>query len=331
MSVGMLGHLGLKQEAAYGVEATPPTVFGEFKSESANFDNQLIIPRYVGGVRGNKRILPGPFTNDGSFDLDLTPEDLIGWLLKGLFGQVATTALGGGAYSHVFSELQSSTLPSYTMQIERVAGCFNYTGMRIASMDVGVKPNDLLGASFNWSAQNVKESVAANPAYTILDPFSAYDVGVVLNGVSNVDFEDLKFTISNESEDVYTLNTERFKGKNVAKRFDTNGSFGLEFGDMNLVRRIWGNSLSTEPENCLTSGTLTLNIISTCQKIAASGVFYSLAFTWHELYFAKGQPQISGPDDRIMQSISWETKHNAVQNKMITCTLVNSQSGYPNP
>ena len=78
MSIAMTGHLGIKQEASFGVEATPPTVFGEFKSESMAMDNNLIMPDYIGGTVGRKRILPGPISNEGDLVFDLMPEDLMG-------------------------------------------------------------------------------------------------------------------------------------------------------------------------------------------------------------------------------------------------------------
>ena len=334
MSVGMLGHLGIKQETSFGTEATPPTVFGEIKNESIAMDNNLLIPRYVGGIRGNKRILPGPLTAGGSFAFDLTPEDLMGWVLKGVFGQVTSTLIDTGIYSHVFTPIASSTLPSFTVQVDAEAGCQNWIGTNFSGFGLSLTPNALIECALNVISQRPKEAVAATPSYTSLDPFTPYQITITLNGSEDINFEDLSLDITNEYEAVATLNNQRYASKNVAKQFDCSGTFVQEFGDMDMRRRMWGASDATEPELCLDSGSLKIEIEQTCSNgeiVVDSGVYYKLTLDFHEIYFNSAPANISGADDRIMQNVAFSTKYNAAVAAMMTVTLLNSQSGYPDP
>lgn len=331
MSIGILGVLGLAQELTYGTEITTPVAFGEFSNEKIDFDNGLITPALVGGVRGHKRVLPGAFKNSGTFALPATPEDLMGWILKGVFGQCDTTALGGGAYKHEFNALQSSKLPSFTLHMNRVAGAFNYTGVNFGGLNFSMKPNGLIDMTVDVSAQNVKEATPQTPTYTLLDPWTAYDAAVTLNNASDPMMEDLTWAIKNTSEGVYTLNNQRYIGKNVAKQFETTGSFKQEFDDMDSVRRIWGNAAATAPQPCIESNNLQIDIVSTCQEIGSSGYYYSLSFLWDLIYYSTGMPQITGPYDRVMMDVSFVTKYNPSTSRDMLVTLINSQSGYPDP
>src|SRR3990170_650235 len=135
MSIALLGHLGLNEESAFGVEATPPSAFEKINSENISLaDNNLIISRGISGVRGIRKILAGPISGNGGFKLDLTPEDLMGWILKFTFGTPITTTLTPGIYQHVFTPQDSSELPSFTTQVDAEAGCWNWIGCRLSEL-----------------------------------------------------------------------------------------------------------------------------------------------------------------------------------------------------
>jgi hypothetical protein len=332
MSIGALGHLGVKQETAFGVEATPPTVFHEIRSESISADNNLITPRYVGGIRGNKRVLPGPFSGEGNIEFDMTPEDCFPLFLKGLLGTVVTTPGVTGVYSHKFTPLQSASLPSWTVQVDAEAGCQNWLGVTFSSLGFTLSPDALIECSLGVVAQTTKEATAAVPTYTTLDPFTAYDVAVSFNGVPDVTFENLKIEISNDNEGVRTLNNQRYISRSVAKNLTVSGSFSLEFSNMDKFRLFWGSAVATAPQKCITDSALQIDITSTCQEIVpASGVYYSLSIVIPSIYFSTGAPNITGPDDRVMMDMAFVTKHDAVAGNSISFTLVNSQVGYPDP
>ena len=331
MSIAMTGHLGIKQEASFGVEATPPTVFGEFKSESMAMDNNLIMPDYIGGTVGRKRILPGPISNEGDLVFDLMPEDLMGWVLKGIFGQVSTTSPVAGVYQHVFTPRSGLTLPSFTVQTDREAGCENHIGTRFGSFNLGISPEELLECSVGMISQYPKEATPASPTYSTLDPWTAFDASVTFNSVLNTDFETIDFAISNDLQAVPTLNNQRYAGKVSVLAFDVSGNMTLEFDSMDLVRRMWGNSVATQPQNCLTGNDLTITITSQCQEIGSTGYYYAITFEFFDIFISTAPHNLSGAKDRIMIDVAWTARYSAADANVMRVTLQNSQTGYPDP
>jgi len=328
MSVGLLGHVGLKEETTFGMKATPPDAYGEIKSESLSMNNGLIIPRYVGGIRSNKRIMLGALTVDGSINYDFTPEDIFPWLLKGMFGTVNTSSLGLGAYEHVFTVKEDSNLPSFTVEVDAEASAAVFLGSKISKMGLSINPyNGLLEGSFDLISQTMEAITATSPTYADIDPFLAYQMAITLNGVSNVDFESLSLNFTNEMEGVKTLNTQRYIGKVVAKKFDCSGSFTLEYDNDDIRKRLWGSSVATAPLKEMDPGSLVVEVTH-YDDISTSAVKYYLKIEFFNIYFATAPANIKGADDRIMQDVAFNTKYSASDAAMVEVTLRNGVSTY---
>jgi len=336
MSIAMAGHMGLKQETSFGTEATVD-VFGEVSNVNLSSDNALHIPRLIGGIRGNKRILPANITAGGNFNYLLFPQDLTGWIMKGIFGQVTTTDLGNGAYQHVFTPIVTAALPSFTIQKDSEAGVFNYLGCVMGGFSMGITPDAIMEMAVEVTAQTVKEATIQTPSYGTLDPFLPFHAAVTLNSASNVDFEDLTIDITNALEPVMTLNNQRYVGKIVAKQFDCSGNFSLEFGNMDIMRLIWGDAAATAPRDYVKVLDLTYNLVmedaydATYGIIGTSAYHYRCQFDFHEVVLRGGEPDLTGADDRIKQDVEFVTRYSTADTAMMTVTLVNGESGYPDP
>ncbi len=329
MSVAFLGHMGLKQETAFGVEATPD-VFGEILSEGISMDNNLIIPELISGTRFTKRVLPGPVTASGNITLPIFPEDLTPWIFKGVLGAVTTANNGGGVYTHTFSPAQTSTLPSFTIQIDAEAHSTNWIGCNFSNMSISAEPNGLVNLSVGIISQVPKEAVAATPSYTTLDPFTAYDIAVTLASAARADFEAFTIDITNDTEGVSTLNNLRYISKNVSKGFNCTGSFSFELGDPDIVRYLWGSAVATEPLMSLTPIDLTITMTSQA-NIGVSVTPYRCVVTIPNVYLATAPYNLSGAKSRVMQECSFVTRYDPNTAKQMDITLRNGQSGYPNP
>lgn len=328
MSVGFLGHMGLKQETVFGTEATPPTIFGEIADESILMDNNLIIPKLCSGTRYIKRVLPGPVTCGGTVNLPMFPQDLTGWLLKGLMGTVSSSLVAAGVYDHTYSTLQSSTLPSFTIQIDKEAQAINWIGSTVASIGIATTPNDLINMAVDIISQYPHEVAAATPSYGTLDPFAAYDVAITLNSEANVDFENLSLTITNDLEGVSTLNNQRWIAKNVAKGFDVTGSFSLEMGDSKMMRRLWGSAVATQPLRLI--GPIPLVITITSPVAITGAYYYTCTITIPNCYFSTATANVSA-ENRIIQECAFVTKYDASSDYQAQIVLRNSQASYPDP
>ena len=333
MSVAMSGHLGLKKETAYGVEVTPD-VFGEISKENLNVDNGLFLPRMIGGERGNKRVLAGPLTGGGGLSYIITPEDLMGHTLMGTFGSLVTTDLGNGAYLHTFKVLDSTAIPSYTVQKDAEGGCFNFPGTVFGGFSLGVSPDELMTMDIDMLPQRVLEATPATPSYTAMDPFTPFQCAVEFNSVSYPNMENVNIDVTNSVELVRTLNNQRYPGKAVATKFDCSGSFSLEFDDMVMLRRMWGNALATAPSDSLSSNSLKLTFTMSSDDDATYGIIgtsaykYMLEFEFHSIYLQGSLPNLDDPDKRIMLNVDFVTKHDSVADTMMTVRLRNSEATY---
>jgi len=248
MSAGYLGHMGLKEETAFGAEAAPPEVFGEFFNESIVMDNRLIRPATVNGSRFRKWVFPGPVSGRGGISTALAAEGIVPRLLKGLFGSVSTEELDTGVYEHTFVPVQSSSLPSFTVQLDQEGGCQNWIGSTVAGATMSVAPGDILGFSVDLLAQRPKRAEPSAPAYPGIKPWIAFEAVFTLNGVENVNFEDFTLSFANSVEPVWTLNGQRHATRHVAKGFELEGSIAVEFDSDEQRRRMWGSAGAAGPE-----------------------------------------------------------------------------------
>jgi hypothetical protein len=329
MSVGYQGHLGLCQETSLGEEASPPAAFAEIKSESLDMNNNLLRPPVVNGSRLIKRTLAGPVEAGGGIVMSLTPEGASPWLLKGLFGNVASGQAAEGVYDHTFAPSGGPSLPSFTVQVDHDAGCLNWIGCTVSSASLSITPDDLLDAAFDLVAQRPKATEAASPAYSAAAPWDANGIEIAFNEAERIDFESINLTIGNNVTPVRTLNGKRWAGRHVPGLLEVRGSVVFEFSSDAEMRRMWGGVNADTPQRTLLPGGMALTVTHTSE--IAEGYFYTMTLNLPEIYYAAAPANITSAPDRIIQTVSFYASHNAQSDKTIELILRNGVSGYPNP
>ena len=330
MSIALSGRVCLKQETAYGVEATPD-VTAEIRSESISEDINLITPQYIAGQVGDTRVLAGPLSAGGGLELDMFPEGIFPWLLKGVFGQVTTTVLAAGVYQHVFTPRAGLALPSFTTQVNALGGTTNWLGCRFGNFGVSISPAEMLSVNVDVVAQYGKEASPVYPALSALDPFLATDANVEWNDVYEPDFENIAFSLNNGLISVPTLNGQRWAGKASATTFRAEGSFDLEFDEMSMVRQMWGADAATLPQACLESQKLVIDVTSGCQQIGATGYYYRTIWEFPEVFLKFARRNLTGANDRVMVAVEWIARVSNSLGYAVKATVVNATSGYPDP
>ena len=327
MTIGIDGHIGLKQETTYGTQVTPD-VFGEIKGEDFNFDNNLETPIYIGNTNTLKRAIMGNLITAGTVTLDLMPLGLMPWLLKGLFGSVSSSLVAAGVYDHTYGI--SNSLPSFTIQTDRNYGCFNWLGSEVVSMDIGItRDSVLLESSIAFTSQRPLTVAVETPTYPDCDPWTAFEVAVTLNGVEDLNFRNINLTFARDTEPNFTLNQQRYPSGSTAKMFTAGLSFEIEPGDTDQWERALGAVDATSPQKTQTPQTLSVSIVST--NAITGAYYYTLTLDFYELYISTANAPNSAPNDRILQTIEMIPIHNTVAGKMINCVLRNSDTSYPDP
>lgn len=256
MTTGLLGHIGLKQEAAFGEEASPPTAFGEIYSETVSMDNNFIKTDIAAGSRFISNAPPGRITASGDVSMYLTPEGILPLILKGVLGQAQSEEITAGVYQHVFSPLQASRLPSFTVQADHEALCQNWVGCSFSKLLFSAAPNGFLEAVLSILAQRPAETLPAAPSYSELKPLTAHNVVFTLNGDSNLNFEKFTISFSNKLEPVWTMSGKRWASCHAARGFSMEGSITLEFDSESEMRRVWGSSSANGPKGAIEPGSL---------------------------------------------------------------------------
>lgn len=329
MSIGCLGHVGLKQESAFGAEASPATVFGEIYNESIAMENKMIRPDMVNGSRYGKWVVPGPISGQGGISTGLVAEGLSPWLLKGLFGEATSELVATGVYDHTFRPAQSAALPSFTLEVDHGTACQNWIGCTVSEAELSVSPTDVLNMRVKLLAQRPKKSEASTPDYPAVKPFTAFETEFALNGISNISFESFSISIRNSVEPVWTLNGKRYAAKHVAKGFEVEGSLTLEFGSDEERRRLWGGADAMEPQLSVTPGSLLMT--ATQIEEFLPGYKRTLTLDAPEIYYAAAPANISAARDRIVQVVSFFVNFSSGADKFADIVLRNGESGYPNP
>jgi len=323
MSIATNGSLGLKEEAVYGTGVVPDK-FVEFADESFKGDSGLIIPDLINGLRVERRVLPGAYTIAGDVNFPLTPEGITGWVLKGIFGKVVTTPNGDGTYTHVFTVGKS--IPSFTVDIDRLAAAFRYTGVVFGSLAVSIDKQKTVDCKLATIARKDELITAQVPTFSDLDQYAGIDVGVEINSVPNSDVETASFTFNNEIEPVHTLDGTRFIRKAVPKTFKTDGSFTMEFGDKTMLEYFWGAAGATYPQRHLQSFPLKFNMIQDVH-IGATERHYSMTVEFTRVYIQLDAPLKA--NNRIIQNVAFHPVQDLSTDEVVTVTLVNGESGYP--
>jgi len=330
MTIGMLGHLGLKQESEYGAEATPPVVFGDISSESFRMDNGALRPATANGTRFARRTYPGAVTASGGMTLDMKPEGITPWLLKGLFGRVESALVEDGVYEHKFAPAQTPDLPSFTVQVGHgEGGCANWLGCAVDSATISISPGETLEMDARMTAQRPVAATPAEPFYASAGAWVAADVEFVFNGVGRLDFEDFRLEISNNVESALTLNGERWASGQFARGFEAAGTASFALRSDADTRRLWGGADAATPSKSLAPGSLSISIV---HRDSITGERkYSLMIELPEIYYTAAAANISPAGERISQTVAFVASPDPATGKMIEATLRNGEPGYPDP
>jgi hypothetical protein len=330
MTIGFLGYLGLKQESEYGAEATPPDVFGDISGESFRMDNGLLRPATANGTRFARRTYPGAVTASGGMTLDMKPEGITPWLLKGLFGRVESELVEEGVYEHKFTPTQSPELPSFTMQVGHGEGrCANWLGCAVDSATISISPGGTLEMDARMTAQRPVAAATSEPFYASAGAWVAADVEFTFNGVGRLDFEDFRLEINNNVEAARTLNGERWASGQNARGFEASGTARFALRSDADTRMMWGGADAATPGKSLAPGSLSIAIV---HRDAISGEHkYSLTINLPEIYYAAAEANISPAGEMITQTVAFVASPDPATGKMIEAALRNGETGYPDP
>ena len=203
MSLGMGNEswAGFSEESTWGTEGTPRTKFlpllrgGDGLGVS---EDPIISDRMAVGVKASTDFNLGPISVNGDIEVEVYPEG-IEMLLDHAMGAVATTqpdvTNDPTVYQHVFSlsdALQDGK--GLSVEIDRGAAVFVYTGCKVDSMRLSARLNEYLKARFSLVGKDqVIEASPSTPTFPAMNPYvfteGVFKWGVTTVGISNATIE----------------------------------------------------------------------------------------------------------------------------------------------
>lgn len=304
-------------ESVYGTESTLTKQI-RVSSESLKPVYNKVDEGLLTGGRGASRKEIMSCKVEGDISTLARPDDL-GMFLNALLGVEVVTGSDTEGYTHTYTALgtgEDDELPSLTAVLDRKAGVFSYTGLKLNSMSFSAAPEDYL--KLDMSYVGYKEdtgTLTAGLSPSTLKSFKFRHGKVKLAGAEIADITNIKFDYNNNlNADVQTTST------------------GLYFKEPEPGVR----ELSTELEMLYSSGTeayrnsyyktdadvsIELNFVS--DEDVVSGVPYSLTITIPHNQCADATANMTGADN-TKQTMSFNAWDNG-SDELITAVLINNQ------
>lgn len=320
--------LGLAEQYTFATAKTTMSYFMDILEETLKGDNGLLTPRTCAGQHSLQEAINGAHTTTGGFKMLARPNGFMGLCLKGLFGQVTTTDLGGGAYQHVFTAANGSTPLPFTVYVDRENGVFSYTGFCFGKLDIDGTVSDILNLTWDGTAKAPVLVTQQASTFVKPRPFVWYDATITLNGSPSLDIENIKISIDQDQEGIKTHSGERFIRKTINKFFNATASFEMGYDDSVMLKRLWGDAAATTPTKTTLTNVFQIQWVSP-EEIASSGEYYTLTVDIPAGILSGDEPATNGADGRIMQPLNVVCKSDGT--KSIQVTLINNIASYDSP
>lgn len=291
------GYAGVYEESAYAEDpTTAPSAFVDVVSDNFSGDNAM---DYLNTVRGRDtyKAEPGPFEDSGGLDFPVNPEGGIGYFLKAAFGSVTSTEQATGVYQHTFST--ADKIPS--LMVELGVGnidAVRHAGALVNSLELNHVSGERLTASVDLpAAKPVIQGSQASPSYSDLRNFMWNDAasqGIDLDGTDrSPDITEATPSIENNAEPLVREQRTATKAE-VGERVLT-VSVDLDFANMNLWKKFFGNDTATEPQDEVDP--VSFNAVWTSpETIASTSTNYSLEWDMPKCYINSHEATLNQND-----------------------------------
>tara|TARA_R110001599_G_scaffold72306_4_gene200805 strand:- start:5305 stop:6441 length:1137 start_codon:yes stop_codon:yes gene_type:complete len=165
---------------ATGSSATAVNMFGEVDDESIAYQFDLMTRMDVSRY-GSAKSVNGKEYSEGGVNLVMQPDDFLGYLLYGIYGDTftaagqATTAASTPAstgysvsgFVHSWYEVAELILPSFTLEVGREEKEHTYKGMCMQTLSISAAHGEYatIAASFTGKSESAVSTLVAAPVF----------------------------------------------------------------------------------------------------------------------------------------------------------------------
>jgi hypothetical protein len=165
---------------ATGSSGTAVNIFGEVDDESIAYQFDLMTRQDVSRY-GSAKSVNGKEYSEGGINLVAQPDDFLGYLLYGIYGDTytaagaattgasspASTGYSVSGFVHTWYEVAGLILPSFTLEVGREEKEHTYKGMCMQSLSVSAAHGEYatIAASFTGKSESGVTTLTAAPTF----------------------------------------------------------------------------------------------------------------------------------------------------------------------
>jgi len=310
--------LQLGKETTWGTSVNATQEYAFF-SEKFNEKREKKTEGVIVGSKGEPASYTTKINVDGSFSCLLRPDDA-GYLIGGALGSEGTvTTVGTNGKKHTFTALsmtETSSLPSFTVKVDRVADVFIYSGCKIEELKLSADAGDFVKVDVSFVGKNETIGGTLQTLSKSGRKSFQFSGGTLKFGTTSVEITKFDFLYKNNLQaDVRTNLTGLYvyEPQPAERQIDVN--IECLFND---------NSLTQYTSYYKTDNTFSLELKFTSDEEIETGLNYSLTITIPCVQIVESDMGVSGKDT---------LKHNfklkaidSISSELITIELVNTNA-----
>jgi len=233
MYIGELRAAGIAKEVTLGTFVSPARYIPYIPPGGFPISINLIestgiraVPDMIYKVAQGAADLKG-----GKIKVELEPENC-GEMLMAAFGTDTLTGSSTAGYTHTFTRLAATQLPTYSWWFDSGATFPQFAGTMCSKLDIAVKSKEFVQLDTEWTALSyVAGGSSQSPSYSARKPFVYNQAVVQIDGTPSVNYDDLKITIDNQVKADPTLNNSIYPQKIYSEGMKVDVSMTLFFED----------------------------------------------------------------------------------------------------
>jgi hypothetical protein len=318
------GYVGIAEESSFN-EGTAPEAYADAVSEGFSSDNQ---PQELSTIRGGQRykVEAGAISDSGDLEIPVSPEGILGYLLKGVLGQAEVTTSDpdsdstGEVGTHTFTFHES--LPSYSVEIARGdVDVVRHVGAAVNELSLEHTSEERLTATPSFTASYPDDDqTKATPTYDAHRTLQWFDGTINIAGSDrSPDIQDFSVTLANGEE--HQIRGERTAEKAFTGRREHSISATLDFEDTELWKQFLGATGANTPEDELADVAVNAKWAST-ETIEDTDMNYSLEVDAPKCKISTHEAQLN-EQDQIAESVEFMPVVDPSAGHDVKVTLVN--------
>jgi len=242
---------GIRSYGTASVMTATGKIYGEVDDESISYNFDMMARNDMSRY-GVAKSVNGKEYSEGGINLVMQPDDTLGLLLYGLYGDeydaggvdAAATGYTISGFVHTWKEVNTLLLPSFTIEVGREEKQHTYTGMCMSSLSISASHGEYatISADFTGKSESALTTLIASPTFggAALDGFhfangtvSFSEAGASSTTVTSIKSISLEFSTNLDTDAACSIGSRTYLRQPQPQVREITGS--VEFSIANTV------------------------------------------------------------------------------------------------